>query len=105
MKTWNDWYNYSIIPLQIYIPLEGVEQDKMETEFKQRSIDVKFHDVQGKNYRYTIPKLSKEIVPEKCKVVIRPARITIVLFKASKDNWLDLQFKEDKVVAVKCIEI
>ncbi|KAK7854654.1 calcyclin-binding protein [Quercus suber] len=82
--------------VKIYIFLEGVEQEKMETEFKPISLDVKFHDVQGKNYRCAIPKLNKEIVPEKCKVIIKPTRVTIILFKASKGNWLDLQFKEDK---------
>lgn len=70
----------------------------METEFKPISLDVKFHDVQGKNYRCAIPKLNKEIVPEKCKVIIKPTRVTIILFKASKGNWVDLQFKEDKVI-------
>ncbi|XP_030968317.1 calcyclin-binding protein [Quercus lobata] len=83
--------------VKIYIFLEGVEQEKMETEFKPISLDVKFHDVQGKNYRCAIPKLNKEIVPEKCKVIIKPTRVTIILFKASKGNWLDLQFKEDKL--------
>ncbi|CAB4276451.1 unnamed protein product [Prunus armeniaca] len=29
--------------------------------------DIKFHDFQGKNYKWAIPKLHKEIVPEKCK--------------------------------------
>lgn len=70
----------------------------METLFKPMSFDVKFHDVQGKNYRCAIPKLNKEIVPEKCKVMIKPTRVIITLHKASKGNWLDLKFKEDKVI-------
>ncbi len=84
---------------QIYISLEGVEQEKIETEFKPVSFDVKFHDVQGKNYRCAIAKLNKKIVPDKCKVVVKPTRCIITLFKASKGNWLDLHFKEDKVIA------
>ncbi|KAG2689006.1 hypothetical protein I3843_09G118600 [Carya illinoinensis] len=83
--------------VKIYISLEGVEQEKIETEFKPVSVDVKFHDVQGKNYRCAIAKLNKEIVPDKCKVVVKPKRVIITLFKASKGNWLDLQFKEDKL--------
>lgn len=70
----------------------------MEAEFKQWSFDVKFHDVQGKNYRFTSPRLNQEIVPEKSKVLVKPTRVVIMLFKASKGNWLDLQFKEDKVI-------
>lgn len=55
----------------------------MEIVFKPMTVDVKFHDVQGKNYRCAIPKLNKEIVPEKCKVVVKPTRVIITLPKAS----------------------
>lgn len=65
--------------------------------FKTMSVDIKFHDIQGKNYRCAIPKLNKEIVPEKCKVVVKPTKVIITLAKASKGNWLDLHFKEDMV--------
>ncbi|XP_062206914.1 uncharacterized protein LOC133908775 [Phragmites australis] len=82
--------------IRIYVFLEGVEQEKVETTFKPMSVDIKFHDVQGKNYRCAIPKLNKEIVPEKCKVVVKPTKVVITLCKASKGNWLDLHFKEDK---------
>ncbi|XP_010274827.1 PREDICTED: calcyclin-binding protein-like [Nelumbo nucifera] len=83
--------------IKIYASLEGVEQEKVETVFKPMSLDIKFHDVQGKNYRCAIPKLNKEIVPEKSKVVVKPTRVIITLVKASKGNWLDLHFKEDKL--------
>ncbi|CAN1302250.1 Calcyclin-binding protein [Linum perenne] len=83
--------------LKIYVSLEGVDQQKIEADFNSMSFDIKFHDVQGKNYRYAIPKLNKEIVPNKCKVVVKPTRVIITLFKASKGNWLDLQYKEDKL--------
>ncbi|KAF0919928.1 hypothetical protein E2562_032336 [Oryza meyeriana var. granulata] len=82
--------------IKIYVFLEGVEQDKVEATFKPMSVDIKFHDVKGKNYRCAIPKLNKEIVPEKCKVLVKPTRIVVTLYKASKGNWLDLHFKEDK---------
>lgn len=62
------------------------------------SVDIKFHDVQGKNYRLAIPKLNKEIVPQKCKVLVKPTKVIVTLFKASKGNWLDLHLKEDKVI-------
>ncbi|XAR59346.1 hypothetical protein NMG60_11015150 [Bertholletia excelsa] len=83
--------------VKIYVSLEGVDQEKVEANVKPMSCDVKFHDVQGKNYRCAIPKLNKEIVPEKCKVVVKPTRVIITLPKASKGNWLDLHFKEDKL--------
>jgi len=68
----------------------------VETIFKPMSVDIKFHDVNGKNYRCAIPKLNKEIIPEKCKVVVKPTKVVVTLCKASKGNWLDLHFKEDK---------
>ncbi|KAG2600829.1 calcyclin-binding protein-like isoform X2 [Panicum virgatum] len=82
--------------IRIYIFLEGVEQEKVETIFKPMSVDIKFHDVNRKNYRCAIPKLNKEIIPEKCKVVVKPTKVVVTLCKASKGNWLDLHFKEDK---------
>ncbi|KAF9625891.1 hypothetical protein IFM89_027668 [Coptis chinensis] len=82
--------------IKIYVSLEGVEQEKVETVFKPMSVDIKFHDIQGKNYRCALPKLNKEIVPEKSKEVVKPKRVIITLFKESKGNWLDLHFKEDK---------
>ncbi|KAK3165487.1 hypothetical protein QOZ80_1AG0033770 [Eleusine coracana subsp. coracana] len=82
--------------IRIYVFLEGVDQEKVESAFKPMSVDIKFHDVNGKNYRCAIPKLNKEIDPEKCKVVVKPKKVVITLVKASKGNWLDLHYKEDK---------
>lgn len=82
--------------IKIYVFLEGVSEEKVESNFQEMSVDVKFHDVQGKNYRIAIPKLNKEVVPEKSKVLVKPTKTIITLFKASKGNWLDLHFKEDK---------
>ncbi|EXC29351.1 hypothetical protein L484_021659 [Morus notabilis] len=83
--------------VKLYISLEGVDQEKMEVEFKPMSFDIKLHDVQGKNYRCAIPKLNKEIVPEKCKMLVKPTRVVVTLIKASKGSWLDLHYKEDKL--------
>lgn len=94
----NSFFNLS----QIYISLEGVDQEKIETDFKPMSFDIKFHDVQGKNYRCAVPKLNKAIVPEKCKMIVKPKRVVVTLVKASTGNWLDLHFKEDKVIPQHC---
>ncbi|KAL9669176.1 hypothetical protein QQ045_006719 [Rhodiola kirilowii] len=83
--------------VKIYISLAGVDQEKLDADFKAMAVDVKFHGVEGKNYRFSIPKLHKEIVPEKCKVIVKPTRVIISLIKASKGNWLDLHYKEDKL--------
>ncbi|CAN8290700.1 unnamed protein product [Cochlearia groenlandica] len=83
--------------VKMYISLEGVDQDNVQAEFKPMSLDVKIHDVQGKNYRCGIPKLHKEIVPENCKVLVKPKRIVITMFKSFRGNWLDIHHKEDKI--------
>ncbi|WZZ59369.1 hypothetical protein YC2023_059476 [Brassica napus] len=83
--------------VKVYISLEGVDEDKVEAEFKPMSLDVKIHDLQGKNYRCAIPKLHKEIVPEKCKVLVKPKRIVVTMFKSSRGNWMDIHYKEDKI--------
>ncbi|KAI4368088.1 hypothetical protein MLD38_016690 [Melastoma candidum] len=83
--------------VKIYISLEGVDREKIKTEFKSSAVDIMIHDVNGKNYRCAIPKLHKEIEPEKCKVLVKPTRIVITLVKASKGNWLDLHLKDDKL--------
>ncbi|KAG0464221.1 hypothetical protein HPP92_019852 [Vanilla planifolia] len=82
--------------IKIYVFLEGVDEEKVESNFQEMTVDVKFHDVQGKNYRIAIPRLNKEIVPEKSKILVKPTKVVITLMKASKGNWLDLHFKEDK---------
>lgn len=87
---------------QIYIFLDDLKEEKVDVSFKPMSVDVKFHDVQGKNHRCVIPKLNKEIVPEKCKILVKPTKVIITLCKASKGHWPDLHFKEDKVISM-CI--
>lgn len=83
--------------VKIYLSLEGVQEEKMDKIVKPMSVELKFHDVQGKNYQFAIPKLNKEIVPDQSKVMIKPTRVIITLVKASKGNWLDLHYKEDKL--------
>ncbi|KAG7655914.1 unnamed protein product [Arabidopsis thaliana] len=83
--------------VKMYISLEGVDEDKVQAEFKPMSLDIKIHDVRGKNYRCAIPKLCKEIMPEKCKVLVKPKRIVITMVKSSRGNWLDIHHKEDKI--------
>jgi hypothetical protein len=83
---------------QIYITLEGASQDKTEANFHSDSVDLKIHDVGGKNYRCSVPKLNKTIIPEQSKVLVKPKRIIITLKKADGGNWIDLHKKEDKVI-------
>ncbi|PWA36412.1 SGS domain-containing protein [Artemisia annua] len=40
--------------VMISVFLEGIDQEKVQAEFNAKSVDIKFHDVQGKNYRCAI---------------------------------------------------
>ncbi|XP_042465819.1 calcyclin-binding protein-like [Zingiber officinale] len=83
--------------IKIYISIEGADQEKVDAIFKPMSVDIKLHDIHEKNYRFYIPKLNKEILPDKCKLVVKPTKVIVTLVKVSKGNWLDLHFKEDKL--------
>ncbi|RLM93791.1 hypothetical protein C2845_PM08G30820 [Panicum miliaceum] len=82
--------------IRIFISIEGVEQKKMEAVFNQTSVHMKFNDVYGKNYQWAIPKLCKEIVPEKCKAVLKPTKLVVTLCKASTGTWSNIYFEENK---------
>lgn len=84
--------------LQIYIYLKGVDQENIEAGFSPSSFHIKLHDVEGKNYKFAIPELYKEIVPGRCRVITKPEKVVITLVKASRDYWLDLKFKEERVL-------
>ncbi|XP_042414616.1 calcyclin-binding protein-like [Zingiber officinale] len=82
--------------IKIYISTEDADQEKVDAVFKPVSVDLKLYDINGKNYQFSIPKLNKEISPDQCELVVKPTKVIATLVKASKGNWLDLHFKEDK---------
>nr|CAD1834365.1 unnamed protein product [Ananas comosus var. bracteatus] len=82
--------------IRIYLFLEGAEQPKVETRFSTLSVDIKFYYMKGSNYEFIVPILNKEIVPDKCNIVVTHPKVVITLSKASKQNWSDLHFKEDE---------
>ena len=84
--------------LQIYISLEGATQEKAMVDFQADSINLKVHDVNGKNYQFSVPKLKKNIVPSASKFLVKPKRIILTLKKADLGSWYELTKKEDKVM-------
>lgn len=90
-------WDQDIEKVKIYISLQGASKEKVEVDYKARSFVLKVHDVDGKNYRLGVPYLCKAIVPEKCSVIVKPTRITIILKKLDKGTWADLHGKEDKL--------
>lgn len=84
--------------MQIYISLEGATQEKASVDFQPESVHLKVHDVNGKNYQFSVPRLAKAISPSASKVLVKPKRIILTLKKASNGSWYDLAKKEDKVM-------
>jgi calcyclin binding protein len=84
--------------LQIYISVKGATHEKALIDFQADSLNLKVHDVNGKNYQFSIPKLAKNIIPSASKVLIKPNRIILTLKKADLGNWYELTKKEDKVI-------
>jgi calcyclin binding protein len=83
--------------VKIYISLEGATQEKASVDFQADSINLKIHDVNGKNYQFSIPKLAKKIVPSASKILVKPKRIILTLKKADFGTWYELTKKEDKM--------
>jgi calcyclin binding protein len=73
--SWDQDYD----KVKIYITLEGASQEKIEAKFHSDSVDLKIHDVGGKNYRCSVPKLNKSIIPEQSKTLVKPKRIIVTL--------------------------
>lgn len=85
--------------MQIYISLEGATQEKTLVDYQAESVNLKIHDVNGKNYRFSVPRLAKKIVPSASKVLVKPKRIILTLKKADFGSWFELSKKEDKVMS------
>ncbi|KAG0581570.1 hypothetical protein KC19_4G261900 [Ceratodon purpureus] len=83
--------------VKIYISLEGATQEKVSVHYQADSINLKIHDVNGKNYQFSVPKLAKKIVPSASKVLVKPKRIILTLKKADFGTWYELTKKEDKI--------
>jgi calcyclin binding protein len=83
--------------VKIYISLEGATQEKASVDFQPESVHLKVHDVNGKNYQFSVPRLAKAISPSASKVLVKPKRIILTLKKASTGSWYDLAKKEDKL--------
>lgn len=83
--------------VKIYISLEGAAQEKVEADYQEQSVNLKIHDVNGKNYQFAVPRLAKKIVPSACKFLVKPKRVILTLKKANLGSWFELTKKEEKI--------
>lgn len=97
-----DQGEYNSPTVSIFIDLEGVGtvKDRVEASFTKTSFSVTVTDLNGKNYRLVKDNLEKDIVPDKCKCIVKNNKIVLKLQKIkgeySFDQWTSLTNKKKK---------
>jgi calcyclin binding protein len=97
-----DQGEYNSPTVSIFIDLDGVGavKDRVESTFTANGFDLKVTDLNGKNYRLLKDNLEKNIVPDKCKCVVKNNKIVLKLQKVkgeySFDHWNSLTAKKKK---------
>jgi hypothetical protein len=97
-----DQGEYNSPTVSIFIDLDGVgaAKDRVESNFTTNGFDLKVTDLNGKNYRLLKDNLEKNIVPDKCKCVVKNNKIVLKLQKVkgeySFDHWNSLTAKKKK---------
>ena len=97
-----DQGEYGSQTISIFIDLDGVgaAKDRVETNFAANSFDLKVTDLDGKNYRLFKDNLEKNIVPDKCKAIVKANKIVLKLQKVkgeySYEQWSSLIGKKKK---------
>lgn len=97
-----DQGEYGSQTISIFIDLEGVgaAKDRVETNFTANTFDLKVTDLNGKNFRLFKDNLEKNIVPDKCKAIVKANKIVLKLQKAkgeySYEQWSSLTAKKKK---------
>jgi HSP20 family molecular chaperone IbpA len=77
--------------------LAGLKDEKLEVEFKDRSLSVKVYNFKGQNYSFAVPKLHGIILPPDCKWQIKSGCLQLTLRKKKEDSsWYSL-FKQKAI--------
>ncbi|BDA48625.1 probable calcyclin-binding protein at C-terminar half [Coccomyxa sp. Obi] len=83
--------------VKVYVPLRGVQTDMLRTTFTPTSVEVKVHDLHGKNYIFTLSPTFQPIAEDGCMVVASKTRKNILItmqklqsFTQDERHWRDL---------------
>ena len=102
-KTINDYSFYvsSENYVRVLIPIPGIEKVTKEniiTKFTDDSFEIKVNNaLNGNNYRFAVPKLDANIVPDKCDAFVKDDRLIVKLRKAKSDDHWSYLFKQKYV--------
>lgn len=80
--------------VKVYISLKGVgalPKESVASSFQDLSFSLTVMNLDGKNYRFQVPKLSESISPSECTVTVKPDRLFVKLRKVKEDyHWYEL---------------
>ena len=80
--------------VKVVVPLEGVKthpKEEIETEFRDKSFQIKVKNLRGKHYIFGVPRLQCHIIPSSCKYLRSTDKLVVSLKKVkSSDNWHSL---------------
>ena len=90
----------NLFPFRVYLPLPdigSIPKENITSRFLDRSLEIKIHGYNGKNWVFAVPKTQCQILVKTSKVVQKADRLIIWVGKiAQNDNWFSLH-------KVKCI--
>jgi len=88
------FYEASEKTVRVILEIKNIHKHPKElftSRFFEKSMELKIHDFNGKNYIFAVPRLQYKINPDNCTVVIKEDKLNINLRKANeKDNWHSL---------------
>ncbi|KAK9917394.1 hypothetical protein WJX75_003860 [Coccomyxa subellipsoidea] len=83
--------------VKVYVPLRGVQTDMLRTTFTPTSVEVKVHDLHGKNYMFTLSPTFQPIAEDGCVAVASKTRKNILItmqklqsLTQDERHWRDL---------------
>lgn len=81
----------------VYIEISDIgslAKDNIKFSITPRTLELTVDDLNGKNLRFAVPRLQCKVDPDRCRMIVKPNRVTLIL-KSSKDedNWTSLYRK------------
>jgi len=88
------FYELSEKTIRIILEIKNIHnhpKNLITSRFFDQSMEVKIHNMNGRNYVFAVPKLQYKIDPDNSSIVIKDDKININLRKSNiKDNWHSL---------------
>ncbi len=100
LPGWEEVRQVFFLGVRVYLPLPGigsVPAESITSRFLDRSVEIKIHGYNGKNWIFAVPKTQCCVLVKTSKVTQKADKLIISLGKmAESDNWFSLH-------KVKCI--